>query len=86
MMVLYSHSFTFLSKKFHPLLYCSSVVGTNHCMIYSSIIVFLQNMQAKVPSARRGSNGANLRLIIYEIYDICNFLSPLQAKLKGLNR
>jgi hypothetical protein len=46
----------------------------------------LQNMQAKLPSAMRKSNGANLRLIIYEIYDICNFLSPLQAKLKGLNR
>jgi hypothetical protein len=40
-------------------------------------------MQAKLPSAMRKSNGANLRLIIYEIYDICNFLSPLQLNLKA---
>jgi hypothetical protein len=46
----------------------------------------LQDRQAKLPFTLHYSNGAKLRLIIYEIYDICIFPSPLQAKLKGLNR
>jgi hypothetical protein len=31
-------------------------------------------------------DGVNLMLIMYEIYDICNFLSHLQAKLKDMSR
>jgi hypothetical protein len=54
-------------------------------MIYSNIIVFAE-YSSKITSPMHNGNGANLRLIIYEIYDICNFLCRLQAKLKGLNR